>query len=95
LGGRYRVDMVPPDGPPNQLHGTYRTLDRPHLLEFTWQWEGSPEETIVRIELKPAKGGCELILTHERFATEASKVKHAEGWGGCLARLPAAWEGGA
>lgn len=93
VGGRSRVDMVPPDGPPNRLHGEYVELRKPDLLVFTWQWEGSPEETLVRIELKPAKGGCEFFLTHEKFLTPGSKAQHAEGWEGCLARLPSALEG--
>ncbi|MEA3198736.1 MAG: hypothetical protein QOE90_164 [Thermoplasmata archaeon] len=92
-GGRYRVDMVPPTGPPNRLHGTYTQLRRPDLLVFTWRWEGSPEETIVRIELTPIRGGCEMLLTHELFAGPDSTKQHAEGWEGCLARLPAALEG--
>lgn len=92
VGGAYRVEMVPPAGPPNKLSGVYRELRRPSLLVFTWQWEGSPEETLVRVEIQPAKGGSELILTHERFTSAESKAKHAEGWGGCLGRLAAAAE---
>lgn len=87
VGGSYRVDMVPPSGAANRLHGRYVELRKPDLLVFTWQWEGSPEETLVRIELKPAKGGCELFLTHDKFLTPASKAQHAEGWDGCLGRL--------
>jgi uncharacterized protein YndB with AHSA1/START domain len=92
VGGRYRVDMVPPSGEPNRLHGEYRELRKPDLLVFTWRWEGSPEETLVRIELKPAKGGCEFFLTHEKFLTQESKVQHAQGWEGCLTRLDRALE---
>jgi uncharacterized protein YndB with AHSA1/START domain len=87
VGGAYRVDMIPPDGEPNRLHGVYKQLDRPRLLVFTWAWEGQPDETLVRIELTPARGGCELLLTHERLASEEERIRHAEGWGGCLARL--------
>lgn len=92
LGGRYRLDMVEPGGIAHKLSGVYQTLDKPNLLIFTWRWEGSPEETLVRIELQPAKGGCELILTHERFLDDASRIEHAKGWEGCLARLPKAVE---
>lgn len=91
VGGRYRLDMVGPGGAPVfSLSGVYQTLERPNLLIFTWRWKDSPEETLVRIELRPAKGGCELFLTHERFLSEASKVEHGKGWDGCLARLPKA-----
>ena len=91
VGGRYRLDMVGPGGSPvHSLSGVYQTLDKPNLLVFTWRWKDSPEETIVRIELQPAKGGCELILTHERFLSEESKLDHGKGWDGCLARLPKA-----
>ena len=92
VGGRYRLDMVGPGGSPvYKLSGVYQELSKPRLLLFTWQWEHEPEEeTLVRIELTPAKGGCELVLTHERFLSAESKKGHAEGWEGCLARLPKA-----
>lgn len=91
-GGRYRVDMVPPEGEPNRLRGRYLELRRPNLLLFTWQWDGSPEETLVRIELQPVRGGCEIVLTHEKFLSPESKAQHGQGWQACLARLPEAAE---
>jgi uncharacterized protein YndB with AHSA1/START domain len=93
VGGSYRLDMVAPNGDAHKLSGVYQELRKPDLLVFTWRWEGSPEETLVRIELRPVKGGCELLLTHERFLTAASKKEHGEGWEGCLARLPAVVSG--
>lgn len=89
-GGAWRLDMIAGDRVMT-VGGTYQEIRKPDLLVFTWRWEGTDEETIVRIELAPAKGGCELILTHERFLTEASKVEHGKGWEGCLNRLPNAW----
>jgi uncharacterized protein YndB with AHSA1/START domain len=82
--------MVDPAGPVHSLSGVYQQVDRPHLLVFTWRWDGQDEETLVRLELRAIKGGAELLLTHERFLSEESKKEHAQGWEGCLARLPGA-----
>ncbi len=89
-GGEWRVDMIDGDRVMT-VGGTYREVRKPDLLVFTWRWEGADEETLVRVELVPVEGGCEIILTHERFATEASKVEHGKGWDACLRRLPNAW----
>lgn len=87
VGGAYRIDMVEPSGNAHKLHGNYLEVRRPDLLLFTWRWEGSDEETVVRVEIVQAKGGCELNIAHERFTSAASKQDHAQGWEGCLARL--------
>lgn len=90
-GGAWRLDMIHGERVMS-LGGVYHTVRHPDLLVFTWRWEGSAEETLVRIELAPAKGGCELIMTHEKFLTTESKIEHGKGWNGCLDRISRAWE---
>ncbi len=91
VGGRYQVQMREPDG---QLHitgGTYREIVPNAKLVFSWQWEGSDQETQVTVEFAAmAAGQTRLTITHEGFATGEARDAHGRGWEGCLAKLPAA-----
>ncbi len=35
----------------------------------------------------PSGTAAELVLTHEKFATEAARQDHATGWVGCLGAM--------
>ena len=85
VGGRYRIG-----GPAvgMAVSGEYVTVEPPHKLVFTWVWDGEPGETLVTIELAAAGTGTELALRHERFADDAGRDNHAQGWHDCLDRLP-------
>jgi uncharacterized protein YndB with AHSA1/START domain len=85
VGGRYRID-----GPAvgMAVSGEYVTVEPPHKLVFTWIWDGEPGETLVTIELTPSDTGTELTVRHERFADDANRDNHAQGWLDCLDRLP-------
>lgn len=88
-GGRYRVEMLLADKI-HRVGGTYREIRPPEKLVFTWKWENEPAhagETLVTVELFDRGGSTELVLTHERFADEASRNEHDKGWAGCLERL--------
>jgi uncharacterized protein YndB with AHSA1/START domain len=64
---------------------------------FTWQFEkdGSgdefgevePPEMLVTLEFKARGKQTELILTHEKFASDESRGRHEEGWTRCLNEL--------
>jgi uncharacterized protein YndB with AHSA1/START domain len=85
VGGKYRID-----GPAVGMaaSGEYITVDPPYKLVFTWRWDGEPGETLVTIELTPVDAGTDLALRHERFASDADRDNHAQGWHDCLDRLP-------
>lgn len=62
--------------------GTYREIDRPRRLVFTWGIrENLPETSLVTLEIEPLTEGCELLLTHQmdpRWAEWRDRV--ATGW---------------
>ncbi len=62
--------------------GTYREIDRPRRLVFTWGIAGeSSDESVVTIEVRPTGTGCELHLTHELDPKWADYVSRTEaGW---------------
>src|SRR2546422_7814419 len=45
VGGRYRIDMRAPDGTLHRVTGTYREVDPPNRLVYTWQGETTPGAT--------------------------------------------------
>jgi uncharacterized protein YndB with AHSA1/START domain len=67
--------------------GTYREIDRPKRLVFTWGIAGmSVDDTDVAIEIRPAAAGSELNLEHSKVWTAyASRVN--EGWTKMLEHL--------
>ena len=85
VGGRYRIDGTAVG---MAVSGEYVTVEPPNKLVFTWRWDGEPDETLVTIELTPVAVGTELALRHERFADDATRDSHAQGWHDCLDRLP-------
>lgn len=91
VGGTYRVVMEAPDGGRHVAFGTYREIQRPGRLVFTWQWEGGMNgfegETTVTVEMRPADAGTEVVLTHEGFPTAEQRQGHEDGWTSCLENL--------
>ena len=64
IGGRFRVVM---DVNGRQLphEGTYKTIDRPNKLAFTWESHTSTEpDSTVTIDFAKADGGTNVTLTH-------------------------------
>lgn len=88
--GSYRIEMRAPDGKQFFVSGRYLECRAPHRLTFTWQWEHSPEESLVEIDISAEGSGSVLVLRHSRFATTESRAGHSQGWEGCLGRLGAA-----
>ena len=92
VGGRYRLAMRSTEGKPHTAVGTYREIVRPTRLVYTWSWEedgSNTEETLVTVEFNAVGGATEVVLTHERFATAASRDDHLRGWTSCVDRLEA------
>ncbi len=62
--------------------GTYRSVDRPKTLSFTWGVVGdSVDESVVRIQIEPTDSGCQLSLAHEMDPKWAEYIGRTEaGW---------------
>ena len=84
VGGRYRIHMREPGGAVHKVSGTYRVVEPPRRVVYTWQWEGDPVETQVMLEFIPKGAGTELVLTHGGFPTDDMRAHHEQGWTGIL-----------
>jgi uncharacterized protein YndB with AHSA1/START domain len=90
IGGNYRITMQSPGGEAMTVAGTFRDVQPPERLVYTWSWEGQLAdfgETLVTVEFRELGSSTEIILTHELFPTEDVRDFHQWGWSGSLARL--------
>lgn len=89
-GGDYRLANLERDGSIVWISGRFELVRAPEEIVYTWNVSVVPgEATLVRVKFLPHPEGTELILTHERFAVEAIRDMHFQGWGGCLDKLEA------
>jgi uncharacterized protein YndB with AHSA1/START domain len=90
-GGKCQVEMHHKSGSVHRLRCVYREIKPSEKIAFTWQWEAerAAAETLVTVEFFELQmgGSTEVVLTHERFASEEEKQKHNHGWAGCLDQL--------
>lgn len=89
VGGEYRIEMREPDGTSHIIHGQYVALTPYDQIVFTWEWESDEEHvnSLVTIDLSDNNGTTDMVLTHEKLASQESVDLHSEGWLGCLAQL--------
>jgi uncharacterized protein YndB with AHSA1/START domain len=87
-GGSYRIANLETDGSIVWISGTFERVRFPVELVYTWRIDTRADEvSLVRVNFLPHSEGTELRLTHERFATEAVRDMHLQGWNGCLDKL--------
>ena len=89
-GERYRITMQPPDGDAFHLGGTFRVVEPPTRLAFTFAWEepdADDQETLVTLTLTSSGAGTRLVLDQEPFKTKPRWELHRNGWTETLERL--------
>ncbi len=98
-GGTNRMEIRTADGHLYLQRTTFRQVEPPAKLVFTWAWERlsasgekeeQQEETLVTVEFHERGDSTEVVLTHELFRTAEQRDRHSVGWNGCfdvLARI--------
>jgi uncharacterized protein YndB with AHSA1/START domain len=75
-----------------QLSGTFRRVEKPSLLEFTWVMESDDANNgVVTVQIEAHGTGTELTLTHDGLAGPA-KTYAEQGWNGWFDALEAVVE---
>jgi len=89
VGGRYKLEMHHKDGNVHKLSGTYRQVQPPEKLTFTWRWATDPpgQESLVSLEFLDLGKATEIRVTHGQLPSAESRDKHNQGWTGCLEQL--------
>ena len=89
-GSDYRLVMQPPDGGVFHIRGTFRAVEPPRCLIFSFIYEEpdpDDQETLVTLAFEPTDSGTRVILDHGPFKTEARLELHRQGWTETLERL--------
>jgi uncharacterized protein YndB with AHSA1/START domain len=82
-GQSYRIAMQPPEGELFHLHGTFREVDPPARLSYTFVWDPpdpDDRETLVSLSLTELEEATEVELTQGEFATQERLDLHDGGW---------------
>ncbi len=88
VGGRYEVTMRLRNGQVIPVSGVFRTIERPHLLVFSWGWNGDPtRQSLITLEFTARGTRTELLLRQEGLGTVANRDDHGRGWTGALNKL--------
>jgi len=87
-GGEFRIVMVR-DGSEILHQGTYREIDRPSRLVFTWSSPATDHrDSVVTVTFAPTDSGSTMVEVHQvGLPDEASRADHTEGWSDALAAL--------
>lgn len=91
-GGAWRTTMRSQDGSRAMtVGGTYRAVEAPRRLVFTWAWDDDKGnrgfETEVTITFAAAPGGTKLTILQKEFETAESRDQHGHGWNSTLDKL--------
>jgi uncharacterized protein YndB with AHSA1/START domain len=89
-GGAYHLVMQPPDGAPLHLGGTYREVDPPRRLVYTWQWvSGVPDtrESLVTVEFEDLGPSTRVTVVHSEFDEGSATAPYESGWRSGLDKL--------
>jgi len=79
VGGKWIMKGVA-RGDAFTCHGEYTRIQRPRLLEFTWNssWQGETKESLVRFDLNEIDGMTTVRVTHSGLSPAAREAHR--GW---------------
>ena len=90
VGGRFRIDNALPDGKTVVIEGTFRAIEPPHRLVYTWRMGAeAPESSLVTVRFEARGDATEVVIVHESIPSEVVRRSHLDGWTGCLDGLEA------
>lgn len=91
-GESYRIEMQPPEGEAFVLAGTFREVDPPSRLAYTFRWEDpDPDdvENVVDLSFRALGESTEVGFTQGPFKTDARLELHRDGWTDSFDKLEA------
>jgi uncharacterized protein YndB with AHSA1/START domain len=89
-GGNFRLEIRPPEGDLFHIRGTYRSVEAPRHLAFTFVYEEpdpDDQETLVTVTFEPADEGTRVVVEQGTFKTATRCALHRDGWTDSLERL--------
>ncbi len=89
-GNEYRIAMQPPAGDVFHIRGTFRAVEPPQRLSYTFTYEEpdpDDQETLVTLTFESTDGGTRVVLDQGPFKTAARLGLHRDGWTETLERF--------
>jgi uncharacterized protein YndB with AHSA1/START domain len=94
IGGAYKIANRLPDGRLIMISGAFDLIEPPRRIGYSWRVDPGPAEHSRVVVCFQARGDqTEVVVTHERIQSEATRQDHEHGWNGCLDGLMAYTEG--
>lgn len=86
-GGSFRIVMVTADS--SLVHtGTYREIDRPRRLVFTWSSPATKfRDSVVTVTFRPSSGSTVVEIHQVGLPDEEAQAGHHAGWSDALREL--------
>lgn len=86
-GGSFRIVMVTADS--SLVHtGTYREIDRPRRLVFTWSSPATQfRDSVVTVTFQPSPGSTVVEIHQVGLPDEEAQAGHHAGWSDALREL--------
>lgn len=85
IGGAIRIANKIEDGRIIWINGIFEHIEPPSRLIYSWAMgTDMVDPSRVTVDFKNHPEGTELVLTHERIASEGVRDAHLQGWHGCL-----------
>jgi uncharacterized protein YndB with AHSA1/START domain len=83
VGGAFRY-CIRKDGRDGWARGTYRAIEAPKRIVFTFQWQSGDAshdaETLVTVLFEREGERTRLTFRQEPFASDAARDSHGQGW---------------
>jgi len=96
-GGEYRFAYDVPDGRRMIVGGTFRAIERPSRIVFSWVIEPPDEhagiDSEVTVTFVASGAATELTIRHAKFGRADADQRHEQGWRGALDLLDAELRG--
>ena len=88
VGGTFRIVMVDDESSVEHT-GTYREIDRPRRLVFTWSSPATRfRDSIVTVTFQPSSSSSTVVEIHQvGLPDEEARVGHHAGWSDALREL--------
>ena len=89
-GTDYRIEMQSPEGDVFHIRGTFRAVEAPRRLAYTFIYEEpdpDDQDTLVTVKFEPVGQGTRVALDQGPFKTAARLELHRDGWAQTLERL--------
>lgn len=87
-GGGYRFAYDVPDGKRMVVGGTFRAIERPSRIVFSWLIDPPDEhagiDSEVTVSLVPRGDTTEITIHHAKLGRSDADLRHEQGWRGAL-----------